>query len=150
MNAVKPILVLAIGNPSRGDDAIGPVLAARIEALGLPDVEVITDFQLAPEHALDLEGRERVIFVDAGKGTLDPYELRRVEPKADFSYTSHAMSPEAVLATYARVTGTPPPESWVLCVRGESFELGEPLSAAAAERMEVACRELSMPLGLRH
>ena len=134
-------IVDGTGNPwFHGDVALA---GARIMAITLPG-------QLAPEHALDLEGRERVIFVDAGKGTLDPYELRRVEPKADFSYTSHAMSPEAVLATYARVTGTPPPESWVLCVRGESFELGEPLSAAAAEKMEVACRELSMPLGLRH
>ena len=149
MGAVQPILVLAVGNPSRGDDAIGPVLAARLEALGLPEVEVIVDFQLAPEHALDLAGREKVIFVDAGEGTPEPHELRRVEAKSDFTYTSHAMSPEAVLATYARVTGEPPPEAWVLCVRGESFELGEPLSERAAERIEAACRELSVPLGLR-
>ncbi len=138
-----PILILAVGNPSRGDDAIGPVLAARLEALGLPDVEVITDFQLAPEHAMDLVGRARVIFVDAGKDTPDPYELRRVEARDDFTYTSHAMSPEAVLATYVRVTGAAPPEAWVLCVRGESFELGEALSEAAAERLEAATRELS-------
>lgn len=149
MNAVKPILVIAVGNPSRGDDAIGPLLAARIEALGLPDVEVVTDFQLAPEHALDLVGRERVIFVDAGEGTPDPYELRRVTAQDDFTYTSHAMSPEAVLATYARVTDEPPPEAWVLCVRGESFELGEPLSAAAAGRLEAASRELSESRRLR-
>jgi hydrogenase maturation protease len=149
VTAAKPVLVLAIGNPSRGDDAIGPALAARIEALGLPHVEVITDFQLAPEHALDLAGREKVIFVDAGEGTPEPHELRRVEAKSDFTYTSHAMSPEAVLATYARVTGEPPPEAWVLCVRGESFELGEPLSAAAAARLEAASRELSDSWRLR-
>lgn len=139
----RPVLVLAVGNPSRGDDAIGPVLAARLEALGLPEVEVIVDFQLAPEHALDLAGRARVIFVDAGKDTPDPYELRRIEAKADFTYTSHAMSPEAVLATYARVTGEAPPEAWVLSVRGESFELGEALSEAAAARLEAASRALS-------
>ena len=141
--APAPVLVLAVGNPSRGDDAIGPELAARLEAAGLPGVEVITEFQLQVENALDLVGRERVIFVDAGTGTPAPYDLRRVTSTAAFLHTSHALSPEAVLATYARVTGAPPPEAWVLCVRGESFELGEPLSAAAAARLDAASRELS-------
>jgi len=149
VSAPRPILVIAIGNPSRGDDAIGPILAERLEALARPDVEVITDFQLAPEHALDLVGREQVIFVDAGAGTPAPFELRRVEAKHDFSYTSHAMSPEAVLATYARVVGGALPESWVLCVKGESFGLGEPLSEAAAVRFEAAwhaVRQFPCPL----
>ena len=122
------MLVLAVGNPSRGDDAIGPELAARLEAAALPGVEVITEFQLQVENALDLVGRERVIFIDAGSGTPAPFELRRIDAAADFLHTSHALSPEAVLATYRRVTGEAPPEAWLLCVRGESFELGERLS----------------------
>jgi hydrogenase maturation protease len=133
-----PVLVLAVGNPSRGDDAIGPELAARLEAAGLPGVEVIVEFQLQVENALDLVGRERVVFVDAGTGTPAPFELRPVQPAAEFLHTSHALSPEAVLATYRRVTGNEPPEAWLLCVRGESFELGEGLSAAAAANLESA------------
>jgi hydrogenase maturation protease len=133
-----PVVVLAVGNPSRGDDAIGPELAARLEAERLPGVEVISEFQLQVENALDLVGRERVIFVDAGTGTPAPFELRRALPAAEFLHTSHAISPEAVLATYEKVTGNPAPESWVLCVPGESFELGEPLSGAAATRIEQA------------
>ena len=140
--APAPVLVLAVGNPSRGDDAIGPELAARIEAAALPGVEVISEFQLQVENALDLAGRERVIFVDAGTGTPAPFELRRLAPAADFLHTSHAISPEAVLATYRRVTGESPPEAWVLCVRGESFELGEPLSVPAAANLDAAWQEL--------
>jgi len=143
VSSPRPVLVIAIGNPSRGDDAIGPLLAARLEALDLPEVEVITDFQLAPEHALDLVGRERVIFVDAGTATPEPYELRRVAAQDDFSYTSHAMSPAAVLATYEKVHGTAPPEAWVLCVRGEDFGLGAPLSAAAARHSDAAWQALN-------
>jgi len=142
-----PVLVLAVGNPSRGDDALGPELAARLEAAALPGVEVITEFQLQVENALDLVGRERVIFVDAGTNTPAPFDLRRVEPAAEFLHTSHALSPEAVLATYLRVTGTAPPEAWVLCVRGESFELGESLSAAAAVYLEAAWWELRRRVG---
>ena len=142
MSARAPLLVLAVGNPSRGDDAIGPALAARLEAAALPGVEVITEFQLQVEHALDLVGRERVIFVDAGAGTPAPLELRRAEPAAEFLHTSHALEPGAVLATYRKVVGTAPPEAWVLCVRGESFELGEGLSAVAARHLEDAWLEL--------
>jgi hydrogenase maturation protease len=132
------VLVLAVGNPSRGDDAIGPALAARLEAVVPAGVEVIVEFQLQVENALDIAGRTRVIFVDAGTGTPAPFELTRILPAAEFLHTSHALSPEAVLATYLRVTGQEPPEAWVLCVRGESFELGESLGAAAAAHLEAA------------
>ncbi len=145
-----PVLVLAVGNPSRGDDALGPELASRIEAAGWPGVEVIIEFQLQVEHALDLEGRERVLFIDAGTGTTAPYELRKSVPftkfqsigdsvnGTDFLYTTHALPPDAVLATYQRIKGEQPPEAWVLCVRGERFELGESLTPEAARNLEAA------------
>ncbi len=138
----RPVLLLAVGNPSRGDDALGPRLADLAEAANLPGVEVIVDFQLQVEHALDLVGRERVIFVDAGAGTEPPFVFRRVQPAGDFLHTSHALSPEAVLATYVRVQGEPPPESWLLCIRGERFELGEGLSQAATAHFEAAWQTL--------
>ena len=147
MSDRPPVLVIAVGNPSRGDDAIGPELAARLDAASLPGVEVISEFQLQVENALDLVGRERVIFVDAGTDTPEPFELKRVDAAAEFLHTSHALSPEAVLATYRRVTGEAPPEAWLLCVRGESFELGEALSAAAAAHLEAAWLELRQRVG---
>lgn len=137
-DARAPLLVLAVGNPSRGDDALGPALAERLEAAALPGVEVITDFQLQVEHALDLVGRRTVIFVDAGSETPAPFEWRPVTAAADFLHTSHALSPEAVLQTYERVEGGQAPDAWVLCVRGESYELGAALSAAGAIHLEAA------------
>jgi hypothetical protein len=49
-----PVLVLAVGNPSCGDDAIGQALAERLEAAALPGVEVISGFQSlrSPKRAL--------------------------------------------------------------------------------------------------
>lgn len=142
MTVRAPVLVLAVGNPSRGDDAIGPLLAERLEAAALPGVEVIVEFQLQVENALDLEGRERVIFVDAGIDTPAPFELRRVRAVADFLHTSHALSPEAVLATYERIKGRVAAETWVLCVRGEAFELGAAPSTAAITHLAAACAAL--------
>jgi hydrogenase maturation protease len=143
MNMVRaPVLVLAVGNPSRGDDALGPMLADMVERAALPGIEVITEFQLQVENALDLEGRERVIFVDAGIDTKEPFELREARALTAFLHTSHALSPEAVLSTYQRIKDEAPPPSTILCVRAESFGLGEGLSEAATKNLRAAARVL--------
>jgi hydrogenase maturation protease len=133
-----PIVVFGVGNPDRGDDALGPALARRLEQLAPPGVQVIEDYQLQVEHALSLEGRRRAVFVDAGTGTPAPYELRPAHASARFLHTTHALPPEAVLEAYERFAGQPAPESWVLCVRGESFGLGQPLTPQAQRNLDAA------------
>jgi hydrogenase maturation protease len=139
--AVAPMLVIAIGNPSRGDDALGPLAAERIEAMNLPDVEVLVDFQLQVEHSLDLAGRRCVLFIDASASLDEPYVLAPVEPRCDASFTSHALAPSAVLFNFQQLIGEPPP-AWVLAIRGQSFELGEGLSAPAAQALDAALVEV--------
>ncbi len=66
--------------------------AGRIE----PDrVDLLTDYQLQIEHAVDLERRECVLFVDASVSATAPYEFYRLQAERDSSYTTHAMSPVA-------------------------------------------------------
>lgn len=137
------MLVFAWGNPSRGDDALGPALIERIAAARSRhpewgEVALLTDFQLQPEHALDLEGCRRVLFVDASVSCEPPHAFSRLAPLADFGYTTHAMKPAALLAVFRQITGREPPPAWLLTVRGESFELGEPLSAEAERNLEAA------------
>lgn len=140
------ILVFAYGNPSRGDDALGPQLIERLEARrrsgGLPGVELLTDFQLQVEHALDLVGKARVIFADAGVTTPEPFDFAPLGPAQDASYTTHAMSPQAVLRVFEQIMCRPPPPAWLLAIRGYSFELGSPLSPAAAANLAHAERFL--------
>lgn len=133
---VAPILIIAIGNESRGDDALAPLLLRSLqESAG---VELLEDFQLQIEHAMDLAGRELVLFVDAGTGTPAPYSFYRVAPNDECTLFSHALAPEAVLATYAQIYTTEPPPAYVLCMRGEQFELGSSLSPEAAQRLTQA------------
>ena len=141
-----PLLVLAVGNPSRGDDALGPLAAQRLAELALPGVEVLTDFQLQVEHALDLLGRSAVVFVDATAGGDAPYELRPLAPAADASHTSHSLSPAAVLDAYRRLTGAEPPPARLLAIRGHEFALGAPLSRAASANLRAALTALTMDL----
>ena len=132
------VLIFGWGNPSRGDDALGPLFVDRIEALALPGVECLTDFQLQVEHALDLQGRQRILFVDASVAAETPFTVTRIGPQKDASFTSHAMSPESVLQVYRDLQHDDPPPAWLLAIRGEKFELGEPVSAKAAVNLAAA------------
>lgn len=138
-----PVVVFAVGNPSRGDDALGPHLSERLadwlEKRGRAgEAELIDDFQLQIEHALDLEGRELALFIDAGEGTPAPFRFYRAFPDDRPMHSSHALPPESVLQVHARTLGGEGPPAYVLCVRGDEFELGEGLSAAARENAGAA------------
>ena len=137
------LVVFAWGNPSRGDDALGPEFLRRAERLAPPmahAVEFVTDFQLQPEHATDLAVRELVLFVDASTSAASPFTFTSVAPARDATFTSHAMSPGALLAAYVEVFVQSPPPSFLLAIRGEHFELGDPLSAAARAHLRHALR----------
>jgi hydrogenase maturation protease len=136
------IVLFGYGNESRGDDALGPRLLERAEAWlatrpQLP-VRTVADFQLQIEHALDLRGADLALFVDADASCAAPCVLRRALPRQDATFSTHALSPEAVLYVCRDVAGGAPPPSYVLHVRGERFELGEPLTAKAAANLEAA------------
>lgn len=138
-----PTLIFGWGNPSRGDDASGPrfvelfeQLAARHPEWG--EIDFLTDFQLQVEHALDLQGRQRVLFVDASTNQSSACALSVVEPRLDATFTSHAMSPQAVLQVYADIEDCAPPPCWLLSIPGAAFELGQALSPIAQQNLAVA------------
>jgi hydrogenase maturation protease len=145
MTAVEkpPVVVFAVGNPSRGDDALGPEICGRLEKWleieGLAGgVELIEDFQLQIEHSLDLVGRELALFIDAGDNTPAPFVFERIFPSTAVAHTSHALAPQAVLQVFRQVEGCEPPPAYVLCIRGEKFELGEPLGEPARQHADAA------------
>jgi len=151
---VRPVLVFAWGNPSRGDDALGPALLEMLETRQRENgefagVELLCDYQLQVEHALDLQGRRRVLFIDASVSAKAPFELQQLRPEQDASYTTHAMSPAAVLAVYEQISDEPPPPAFMLSIRGYDFELGEELSAQARSNLQqgyaLACDFLGNP-----
>jgi hydrogenase maturation protease len=153
---IPPLVIFAVGNPSRGDDAIGPELYGRLEKwLENQDVgnqvELIEDFQLQIEHALDLQGRQLALFIDAGENTQAPYTFKQIAAATGIAHTTHELPPEAVLQVYRQTEGCEPPPSFVLCVSGEKFELGEPLTATASGYVDAAfdlltqlCRKTSL------
>jgi hydrogenase maturation protease len=136
-------LVFAWGNPSRGDDALGLEFLVRIEAwlaaTGRGRVaECLADFQLQPEHVIDLHGRALVLFVDACADCAPPFSFSRVTVERDPSFTFHSMTPGALLAAYAQVYARRAPPCYTLAIRGHCFELGEALGSAARCNLDAA------------
>jgi hydrogenase maturation protease len=135
-----PLLILAIGNESRGDDALAPLLVRQLQTEDLGDqVEFIEDFQLQIEHVTDLVDRQAILFVDADMSCAAPFHFSRISAEQDNSYTSHAMTPFALMHTFNQVYRTNPPPCYLLRVRGYGFELGEDLSAEASDNLRQAC-----------
>jgi hydrogenase maturation protease len=141
MSAIAPLLVFAVGNPSRGDDALGPALLARLQAAGVEAdgaVELLGDFQLQVEHALDLAHRRAVLFVDAARpGHVQGAALVPLQADAQLPPASHALRPQAVLQVAGRLLDRVPP-AWQLAIEGRCFALGEGLSTAAAAHLDTA------------
>ncbi len=134
----KPILLLGYGNPSRGDDALGVLLLEQLPEACLHSVELLTDFQLQIEHALDLKNRQLVLFADASVANTKPITFRQLQPVIDNSYTTHAMNPAAVMQVYQDIEKTAPPPCFLLTMRAVQFELGDGLSEIAAESLQQA------------
>jgi hydrogenase maturation protease len=146
---VAPILILAMGNPSRGDDAFGPLMAERLQAWldAAPQgvqaqVSLISELQLSVEHVLDLQGRQALLFIDAHANPQSPLRLAALQPASVPHVQSHQCTPAALLALYAHHLAEAPAPAWALTAPGHSFELGAPPSPAMQAALQEACAML--------
>jgi len=137
------ILLFAYGNPGRGDDAVGPALIEAMQTYladhnHTADIECLTDMQLQIEHVTDLVDRDRILFIDADMSCKEACRLRPLPPEKDDSYTTHAMSPGALIYTYQQVYGCPAAAAYVLSIRTYEFELGDDICEEAQQNLSLA------------
>lgn len=130
------ILVIGYGNPLRGDDGIGPTVAAETAGMELPDVQVLIVHQLTPELAAELVSAQVVIFVDASaKG--EPVSVVKLNAPASSLPMSHFCDPcwllSLVQAAYGEST-----EAWLVAVGGADFGFREGLSMVGRENANKA------------
>ncbi|MEI2387768.1 hydrogenase maturation peptidase HycI [Breoghania sp. JC706] len=89
-------VVFTVGNPMRGDDAAGPLLAEMLENEPAPGWDVI-DGADVPEnhtHAVRRLEPDQVLVVDAAAMGLEPGEIRRIDEgdvAENFLITTHAI-----------------------------------------------------------
>jgi hydrogenase maturation protease len=118
-------LVIGYGNTLRSDDAFGPQVARQLQnVIDKERVRVLERHCLTPEVAKDLADVDVAIFIDATmEGAVGQLNCRRIEcPEARLTTMAHTSEPADLLALavdlYARA-----PRSYLISVRGESFEL---------------------------
>ena len=146
--------VIGIGNPDRGDDGLARHVIDRLRAdLGVAPLgesetglgesgmgtALIFVRQLVPELVMELGECDRLIFIDAHV----PSEHReivcaRIAPEARFSSRlTHCLPPEGFVWLLAAAAGRRP-ESFLVSLRGECFDLVQGLSPAAAGLVDPA------------
>ena len=74
-------LVLALGNPLRGDDGAGAAIIENLETIDLPENIVLMDGGTPGlETVLLMQGYDRVIVIDAAEMQLPPGTWRQFTP----------------------------------------------------------------------
>lgn len=141
-------LLFGIGNPLRGDDGIGPHLAARLQdALREPRVQCVPVHQLLPEHLLLLETARRVLFVDAAIGdTPGRVVFAPLTPAPRALLAGHELDPAGLLAMARDLYGASP-EAALLTIDGGDFGFRTGFSAPVRRARREAIRHIRAWLG---
>jgi hydrogenase maturation protease len=123
------ILLLALGNGSRGDDGVGVALGRALAARLPPgSVHVEEAIQLLPEHAEATARATAVVFLDATvTGAPGEVHAHQVHMRAPREALLHALTPEEILGL-ARTAYGQAPQGLLVTVAGKDFSFVERLS----------------------
>jgi hydrogenase maturation protease len=128
-------LLIGYGNPLRGDDGVGWLLASQLTPTGT--TRIIAAHQLVPEMAEAVSQASEVLFVDAevgpepGRWSVIP---ARPEPGQTLSALGHHLTPGRLLALAQTLYGAAP-NGRVLAVAGADFGYGEGFSAPVEDAL---------------
>lgn len=148
------ILVLALGNPLRGDDGVG---SAVLECLGEtavspPNITLIDGGTPGLETALTLQGYDKVIVIDAANIRANPGVWRRFSlsdvslvQQANMNGTLHDAGLAEALAL-AEALGILPPEIILYAIQPESVDWEIGLSEAVQRAIPTICQQIEAEL----
>jgi hydrogenase maturation protease len=135
------ILVIGYGNELRGDDGVGPKVAAAVEALQLPGVRTLICQLLTPEFAQPISQARLAVFVDAAVDAPKEVQWRKLEPNETSQIMAHAADPRTMLALARDVFGHAP-EGWWLTIPAENTGFSEELSPSVQRGLEEAVEKI--------
>ena len=140
------ILIIGLGNDYRGDDAVGRVLARKLQAIAGDNVRVLEESGEGVALIEAWKGGDFVILIDAvhsggAAGTAHRFDAAtQPVPGSFFHYSTHAFG-VAEAVELARALNQLPPRLIVFGIEGKNFDSRVGLSPevkVAAE--EVFCR----------
>jgi len=127
------VLIIGIGNPYRGDDALGCLIARELSAKALQGMTCI-EHDGEPASLINAwQNAEQVILIDAVSSGAEPGHIfhfdltKQAWPEQFNLYSTHAFGiPQAV--ELARVLGRLPAKIDFIGVEGQCFAAGESLT----------------------
>ena len=135
-------IVLGIGNPDRGDDAVGRVVARHLRGFSPANTKIVEHDGEGTALLTQFDGAAVTFVVDASASGTPPGTIRRFDvssaplPDLAFGLSTHGFG-LAMAIELARTLGQLPPRCIIYAIEGSSFETGAPLSppvqAAVAE-----------------
>jgi hydrogenase maturation protease len=141
---VDEVVVIGVGNPERGDDAVGPEVVAHLEGFVPPGVRLATTSGSDPATVMGLwEGADRVILVDAmvsgaAAGTVERFDAAAGPlPHNVRLVSTHALG-AGMAMEMARALGRLPERMSVYGIEGCCFDVGADLSPRVAGAVPVA------------
>src|SRR3990167_4861892 len=135
------ILIIGIGNPYRGDDAVGLRIAQDIKKKSPDHVNVIEQSGEGISLMDSWKDSDAVILIDAVYSGAKPGTIHRFDahtqpiPSKFFHYSTHAFG-VAEAIELARALKQLPPHLIVYGIEGKCFEAGIKLSWEAEKAVE--------------
>lgn len=147
------ILVIGIGNDLRGDDAVGLIVARRLQELALPGVTILE--QRGEGTALMIAWQDIarqpdswVILIDAVAAGSPPGTIHRLDAGAEplpaslFPYSSHAFGVAGAVEVTRRLERLPA-HLIIYGIEGRDYAYGVPLSPEVAAAVPRAAHQIA-------
>jgi hydrogenase maturation protease len=145
------ILIIGLGNDYRGDDAVGRVLARRLQAIADDHVRVLEESGEGAALMESWKGGDFVILIDAvhcggAVGSIHRFDAaRQPVPGRFFHYSTHAFS-VAEAVELARALNQLPLRLIIYGIEGKNFDsrvgLSPEVKVAAEEVFRLVKEEL--------
>ncbi|MBN2348731.1 MAG: hydrogenase maturation protease [Bacteroidales bacterium] len=141
MQQKNKILVYGYGNPGRQDDALGVMLAERLEKwvaeFHIEGVNIDSNYQLNIEDAATINNYDLVIFADASLNINKNYIFSEIIPNPKVEFTMHAVSPAFVLDLCQSLYGKIP-AAYLLQIKGYQWDFLEEITSDASSNLDSA------------
>ena len=144
------VVIVGVGNPLRGDDAVGHVVTLALELYAAcAGMYLATAHQILPELALTLRNARLAIVVDAAVDvSAGRVVARPVAGSPVRRAVGHAGAIQDVLDLTRLVFGRAP-ETWAVLIGGARWDVGSPLSPAVSAAVPRALHQIDLIVAAR-
>ncbi|MGO9512864.1 MAG: hydrogenase maturation protease [Steroidobacteraceae bacterium] len=150
--APRKVLVIGIGNPDRGDDAVGAIVAQELCGRLPADVPILFGRGDMLGLIEEWTGFDGLVCVDAAAPLGKPGRIHRIDLRTralprDLHLTSSHVFGLAEVIQLARTLNLAPRQIIVYAVESGSFDSGMPLTSAVAAAARAVADRIVVDVG---